>query len=177
MAIKIEKAISELKRIYTYIEGAKQETKKDNEISFKIDAEMSKVEKVLIDGTAISKDNYILTKGSTIVTLNKEYVATLSDGEHKVVVEFTDGIAETTFKLTTPVIEEENKGTEGNIEEEKKEEQPKDNKEEQDNNKKEEENPKTFDSILGYSLIGIISIVGLAGCVVTVKRTNANGKH
>lgn len=187
MAANIEKAIAGLKLIYNYTEGAKQEATIGNEVIFKIDAELSKALEVYVDGNVISKDNYSLASGSTIVTLNKDYVATLSEGEHSIKVEFSDGIAETTFTLAKQVTDDEktdeqkpdeNKPTEEKPDENKPtEEQPAEDEKVKDDNKKEEENPYTLDSILGYSLMGLVSIIGLAGCAIYVYKSKANSKH
>ena len=45
-----------------------------------------------IDGTEMKvNDQYTATKGSTIITIKKDYASTLSAGEHEVTVNFNDG--------------------------------------------------------------------------------------
>ena len=45
-----------------------------------------------IDGTEMKvNDQYTATKGSTIITIKKDFLSTLSSGEHEVIVNFNDG--------------------------------------------------------------------------------------
>ena len=45
-----------------------------------------------IDGTEMkANDQYTATKGSTIITIKKDFLSTLSSGEHEVIVNFNDG--------------------------------------------------------------------------------------
>ncbi len=49
-----------------------------------------------IDGTEMkANDQYTATKGSTIITIKKDYLSTLSAGEHEVTVKFNDGSVST----------------------------------------------------------------------------------
>ena len=49
-----------------------------------------------IDGTEMkANDQYTATKGSTIITIKKDYTSTLSAGEHEVTVKFNDGSVST----------------------------------------------------------------------------------
>ncbi len=49
-----------------------------------------------IDGTEMkANDQYTATKGSTIITIKKDYLSTLSSGEHEVTVNFNDGSVST----------------------------------------------------------------------------------
>ena len=52
---------------------------------------------VEVDGKEVSKTNYKVIKGSTIVTFNKEYLESLPVGNHEVKVYFEDGYATTTL--------------------------------------------------------------------------------
>lgn len=47
----------------------------------------------------VGADNFVLTSGSTIVTLKASFVKTLGVGEHKLSVVSTTGTAETTFTV------------------------------------------------------------------------------
>lgn len=47
----------------------------------------------------VGADNFVLTSGSTIVTLKASFVKTLGVGEHKLSVVSTTGTAETTFTI------------------------------------------------------------------------------
>ena len=49
-----------------------------------------------IDGTEMKvNDQYTATKGSTIITIKKDYTSTLTSGEHEVTVKFNDGSVST----------------------------------------------------------------------------------
>ena len=129
---------------YKFIEGSNQiyiidESK--NAI-FRIDADFSLFDgKVYIDGTLIDAKNYKAESGSTVITLNKEYVDTLSIGEHTIKVEFSDGGSATTkFEV----------------------------KAKQVNTEKTEDitNPQTGDNIGTYIILSIISVLGIATTVV-----------
>ena len=88
---------------YKFTEGANQIYTIDESKNaiFRIDADFSLFDgKVYIDGTLIDAKNYKAESGSTVITLNKEYVDTLSIGEHTIKVEFSDGgLATTKFEV------------------------------------------------------------------------------
>ncbi len=96
----INNAINELvkKNIdYTVIEGANSTFIKNSEkvISIRINHEFTNNIKVEVDNQEIDKDNYIVLKGSTIITFNDTYLNILSVGTHTVKITFIDGIATT----------------------------------------------------------------------------------
>lgn len=85
----------------TIIEGAGQaitvDTAKD--LSFRSNAPIKYFQKVLVDDKEVDAENYVLTEGSTIVTLKTSFVKTLGVGEHKLSVVSTTGTAETAFTI------------------------------------------------------------------------------
>ncbi len=85
----------------TIIEGAGQaitvDTAKD--LSFRSNAPIKYFKTVLVDDMEVGADNFVLTSGSTIVTLKTSFVKTLGVGEHKLSVVSTTGTAETTFTI------------------------------------------------------------------------------
>ena len=85
----------------TIIEGAGQaitvDTAKD--LSFRSSAPIKYFKTVLVDDMEVGADNFVLTSGSTIVTLKTSFVKTLGVGEHKLSVVSTTGAAETTFTI------------------------------------------------------------------------------
>ena len=90
------------KNVYEVIEGANQKyiITKNTEAKFKVDADYSKFENggsVYVDAVLLDSSNYTAKSGSTIITLNKDYVDSLSEGEHTLKVVFNDGEASTTF--------------------------------------------------------------------------------
>lgn len=83
------------------VEGADQtvEVGEGSGIVIKADWAFDKFLSVLVDGTEIGTDCYTAAAGSTIITLNPEYVNTLSPGNHIIGIRFTDGLAQTTLTL------------------------------------------------------------------------------
>ena len=86
---------------YQVIEGSNQKyvISKNNEAIFRIDADYSKFESVYVDDELLSSENYTSKSGSTIITLKKDYVDSLSEGVHTLKVKFSDGEASTTFSV------------------------------------------------------------------------------
>lgn len=82
-----------------------------------MNGEISKFTGVKVDGTLIGNDKYTAVSGSTVVTLKKDYLETLSVGKHTLSVVYTDGECTTEFEViadTKPTTPEEDKkpGTE-----------------------------------------------------------------
>ena len=129
---------------YKFTEGANQIYTIDESKNaiFRIDADFSLFDgKLYIDGILVDAKNYKAVSGSTVITLNKEYVDTLSVGEHTIKVEFSDGGSATTkFEV----------------------------KAKQVNTEKTENitNPQTRDNIGTYIILSIISVLGIATTVV-----------
>ena len=92
--------------------------------------------KIYIDNKEVSRKNYTINKGSTIITFNKDFVSTLSNGTHNLVVQLDDYDVNATFTVTRIV------------------------------------NPKTVDNIFYYVIILIISLCGLIGSTLYVKKRN-----
>ena len=64
-----------------------------------VDNSFENFDYVAVDGVKLTKDvDYTVTKGSTIITLTKSYLKTLSAGDHVILINFTDG--STTVNLT-----------------------------------------------------------------------------
>lgn len=70
------------------------------DLSFRSSAPLEFFQKVLVDDKVIASENYVLTEGSTIVTLKTSFLKTLGVGEHKLSVVSTTGTAETNFTVT-----------------------------------------------------------------------------
>ena len=108
------------KIVYEVTEGANQEyiITKDSEAKFKINADFRMFDggKVYVDDELVDPNNYTAESGSTIITLKKEFVDTLSVGKHTLKVLFNDGGQATTIfnvaKTTVPV---ENPNTLDNV--------------------------------------------------------------
>ena len=69
------------------------------DLSFRSSAPIEFFQKVLVDDKEVAAENYVLTEGSTIVTLKASFLNTLGVGEHKLSVVSTTGTAETTFTV------------------------------------------------------------------------------
>ena len=68
-------------------------------LSFRSNAPIRYFQKVLVDDKEVAAENYVLTEGSTIVTLKASFLKTLGVGEHKLSVVSATGTAETTFTV------------------------------------------------------------------------------
>lgn len=137
---------------YKFTEGANQIYVIDESKNaiFRIDADFSLFDgKVYIDDALLDAKNYQAESGSTVIILNKEYVDTLSDGEHTIKVEFSDsGSATTKFEL---------KAKQVNIE------------------KLENiTNPQTGDNIGTYIVLSIVSVLGIAATMMINKKKREN---
>lgn len=69
------------------------------DLSFRSSAPLRYFQKVLVDEKEVAAENYVLTEGSTIVTLKTSFLNTLGVGEHKLSVVSATGTAETTFTV------------------------------------------------------------------------------
>lgn len=69
------------------------------DLSFRSSAPIEFFQKVLVDDKEVAAENYVLTEGSTIVTLKASFLKTLGVGEHKLSVVSATGTAETTFTV------------------------------------------------------------------------------
>lgn len=108
------------KIIYEVTEGANQKytITKNNEAKFRINADFRLFDegKVYVDNELVDPKNYTAESGSTIITLKKEFVDTLSVGEHTLKVLFNDGgEAITTFNVAKVTVPTDNPQTGDNI--------------------------------------------------------------
>ena len=108
------------KIVYEVTEGANQKyvITKSNEAKFKINADFRMFDdgKVYVDNELVDPKNYTAESGSTIITLKKEFVDTLSVGEHTLKVLFNDGgEAITTFNVARVTVPTDNPRTGDNI--------------------------------------------------------------
>lgn len=108
------------KIVYEVTEGANQKytITKNEEAKFKINADFRLFDegKVYVDNELVDPKNYTAESGSTIITLKKEFVDTLSIGEHTLKVVFNDGgEAITTFNVAKVTVPTDNPQTGDNI--------------------------------------------------------------
>lgn len=88
-------------KYFVVLEGFKVFTGTGN-VYTKIDAPVEKFSKVYVDGKVLSSDNYVVTSGSTVVTINEAYLKTLANGTYDVEIEFASG-AKVSSPLTVNV--------------------------------------------------------------------------
>ena len=69
------------------------------DLSFRSSAPIRYFQKVLVDDKEVAAENYVLTEGSTIVTLKTSFLKTLGVGEHRLSVVSSTGTAQTTFTV------------------------------------------------------------------------------
>lgn len=70
------------------------------DLTFRSSAPLEFFQKVLVDDKEVAAENYVLTEGSTIVTLKTSFLKTIGVGEHKLSVVSSTGTAETNFTVT-----------------------------------------------------------------------------
>lgn len=96
---------------YKFIEGANGSWTKNSgqDLGFKTNGEFSRFTGVKVDGTLIGNDKYTAVSGSTVVTLKKDYLETLSVGKHTLTVVYTDGECTTEFQFKAASATEDTK--------------------------------------------------------------------
>ena len=142
--------------VYTILEGENEKFIKnhDKDISVRINADVTLFQKVCIDGKEIDRSNYVVTSGSTIITLKQSYLNKLSIGSHTMKTIFTDGRV---AYSTITVMEEDN--DKNNVD--------KENTNIENNTNSTSSNPKTGDNIITFVAMFIVSVLGIA---ITVKH-------
>ena len=80
-------------------DGATVTQGEKKELSFTSDASFADFIRVELDGTTLDEKNYTKKEGSTIITLNRDFVATLSVGEHTLAIVSQSGTATAKFTV------------------------------------------------------------------------------
>ena len=103
--------------------------------------------KIFIDENEVPKDKYIISKGSTVITLSNSYLKTLTEGNHIITLKMNDKEAEAHFTIDSD-----------------------------SNSQTNEEiiNPNTGDNIMHYILMLELSVIGLAGIWIYLKKKKIN---
>ena len=79
-----------------------------SDLTFKCDGELELLDKVYINGNELPKEYYTLKKGSTIITIKKEYLSKLDKGNYTLELKYSNGkVAKTSFQIESK--EEETK--------------------------------------------------------------------
>ena len=117
-----------------------------DDLVFTLDGDYDLIDKVFVSGKELDPNNYIVTGGSTVLTLKNDYLKTLKPGKYELTVTYKNGSSPSaTFTI-------------------KKEESAV-----QDNHNSEDKvaNPKTNDNILLYFISGFLSFIGI---VIYLKK-------
>ena len=69
--------------------------------SFKSSADVNEFEKVQVDGSVVDSSNYTISEGSTIITFSRDYMLSITDGEHTIEIFSESGIAKGSFETET----------------------------------------------------------------------------
>ena len=80
-------------------DGATVTQGEKKELTFTSDASFADFLRVELDGTALEEKNYTKREGSTIITLNRDFVAALSVGEHTLAIVSQHGTATAKFTV------------------------------------------------------------------------------
>ena len=80
-------------------DGAAVTQGEKNELAFTSDASFADFLRVELDGTVLEEKNYTKREGSTIITLNRDFVASLSVGEHTLAIVSQHGTATAKFTV------------------------------------------------------------------------------
>ena len=85
---------------YKITEGANSSWKQnsDDTLKFVANGDFSKFTGVKLDGTLVAADKYTAVSGSTVITLKKDYLSTLSVGKHTLTIVYNDGECSTELK-------------------------------------------------------------------------------
>ena len=86
-------------------DGAAVTQGEKKELSFTSDASFADFLRVELDGTTLDEKNYTKREGSTIITLNRDFVAALSVGEHTLAIVSQHGTATAKFTVNAKPVE------------------------------------------------------------------------
>ena len=150
----------------------KIESNEGKDLVVKCNGDMEKFVKLQVDNNDVDSKYYTIKNGSTIVTLKEDYLETLSNGTHTLKLVYIDGEVETNFKISK--ISENKEETSDNTQENKKSNTEKKTK--KDTSKKNQQknnentNPKTGDDIEIWIGLMTVSVLGIIGTIVFLKR-------
>ena len=87
---------------YAIIEGNNSSWQKNTDviITFRVNGDFAMFTGIKVDGTTVAEENYNAKSGSTIVTLKKAYLQSLSEGSHTITFLYMDGQCKGNFKVT-----------------------------------------------------------------------------
>ena len=146
--------IDDLSKEYKFLDNTANQTfikDVDDKLILKIDADLSKFNDLYIDGNKVLTEYYTKKSGSTILTIGKDFLNTLSVGKHNVLVDYTDGEATTTLTIAVKEANSDssNKGN----------------------------NPITLDNIKYYIVAFIGASIGIALILILRKKNNVKNRQ
>ena len=190
-----EENFEERNKEYKVLEGANQTYKigKDTNLTFKFDIDYDYFKTygdVWLDEKRVEEDNFTSKSGSTVITFNDEFTNTLSEGKHHLEIALAQGrlgIAKTDFTIEKVKTPSENKTEEPTEPAEPTEPtesakpteptesaKPTEPTENAQNSQKSESgtisNPKTGDNIVICISLIVVSMIGIAGTIIFVKK-------
>lgn len=71
----------------------------DGTLTVRASGPLDKFTGLQVDGKPVSPENYTAVSGSTVITLKKEFLKTLSAGTHKLTICFEDGACSTNLRI------------------------------------------------------------------------------
>lgn len=142
---------------YKILEGANQThtVNEDGSLTVKANGELSKFVKLLVDRKEVPEKDRTIVSGSTIATLSKDYLDTLSEGTHELTFVYTDGEISTNFtiaKVNTPT---------GTTEDDTTSNVPVTTPEVTEEETKTSNSPKTGDNITVWISLMLLSSLGI----------------
>ncbi|MBR3163343.1 MAG: InlB B-repeat-containing protein [Clostridia bacterium] len=168
---------------YAIVEGENQtvEAEEGEDLIVKANGSVDKFVKLLVDGEEVDPENYTITSGSTIASLSSSFLNTLSSGNHILTFVYTDGQAQTNFRIAST-----NNPTQGNTSGEATDGSAGTSTEEttsttakssEETSSTKTSNPKTGDNIYKYVTMFSIATVGLMLTKKNKKIIRNKGKH
>lgn len=155
-----------------------------NDIVITASGDLAKLTGIKVDGTTLTSSNYTIASGSTILTLLNSYLNTLSVGNHTITFVYDDGSVDATLKVlaaqntsgddTNPTGENTNTNTNTGTETNNNSNDNTTNNTNTTGATNDSNNPQTGDNVMFYiSLLGL-SIIGLAGAGLYIRKRRFN---
>lgn len=148
---------------YTILSGASQTyvINSNKNIVIKANGNRNDITSIKVDNKVIPKTNYLLSSGSTILTLKPSYLNKLSVGTHTIEFVYNDGSVKTNLKVTSNSATSSSASKKNSVANAK-------------SLSGDVTNPETSDNILTYFIAGIASLVMLIpGVIYTIRSGRA----
>ncbi|GEM_PF-930055 len=84
---------------YKFTSGMNQRVEQGKDAEFVTDGDFDKFVELQLDGKTVDPANYTARRGSTYITLKKEFIETLSAGTHRLTAVYEDCTCSTTFTV------------------------------------------------------------------------------